>query len=150
MSTTRSDYSCMAGKGGESARVQPVLHLHVAMAFLYLQVSVSGLLGGHSGLHIHEGRGNAVQLAVRAAVAALSATAMVSTTTTAAATACGAAPLSAAAGRLVEVQGGDKRNAIAREASALILVGACTHANGHCHTPAHVERNSSRHIHTWM
>ncbi len=68
------------------------------------QLTLGGLLGGHSGLNIHEGRGNAVQLMGRALAA-----------------------VAAAAGpegwRLVEVTGGDKRNAIARDASATVLVG---------------------------
>ncbi|KAG2497779.1 hypothetical protein HYH03_004051 [Edaphochlamys debaryana] len=64
---------------------------------------LGGLLGGHSGLNIHEGRGNAVQLMARVLAA-----------------------VAAAAGpdgwRLVELTGGEKRNAIARDASALVLV----------------------------
>ncbi|EFJ42775.1 hypothetical protein VOLCADRAFT_97180 [Volvox carteri f. nagariensis] len=67
------------------------------------QLKLGGLLGGHSGLNIHEGRGNAVQLMGRALAA-----------------------VAAAAGpdgwRLAEINGGDKRNAIARDASAVVLV----------------------------
>lgn len=62
------------------------------------------MLGGHSGLNIHEDRANAVRLAARAATAVL-----------------------AAAGpdaRLSEIGGGDKRNAIAREAMAVLIVPA--------------------------
>ncbi|GIL58597.1 hypothetical protein Vafri_13481 [Volvox africanus] len=66
-------------------------------------LKLGGLLGGHSGLNIHEGRGNAVQLMARAL-----------------------AVVAAAAGhdgwRLVGLTGGDKRNAIARDASAVILI----------------------------
>ncbi|GIL81736.1 hypothetical protein Vretimale_1325 [Volvox reticuliferus] len=66
-------------------------------------LKLGGLLGGHSGLNIHEGRGNAVQLMARALAA-----------------------VAAAAGpdgwRLVDLAGGDKRNAIARDASAVLLI----------------------------
>ncbi|GLC42124.1 hypothetical protein PLESTM_001294000 [Pleodorina starrii] len=68
-------------------------------------LKLGGLLGGHSGLNIHEGRGNAVQLLGRALAA-----------------------VAAAAGpdgwRLAELAGGDKRNAIARDAAAVVLVAA--------------------------
>ena len=64
-----------------------------------LRITVDGLLGGHSGINIHEGRGNALQIAALAAQRALRA---------------------APSARLVSVSGGDKRNAIPREASALI------------------------------
>eukprot|EP00798_Chlamydomonas_sp_ICE-L_P009957 gene9957-7833_t len=60
-------------------------------------------MGGHSGINIHEDRGNAVQLMARAVRAMLSSL--------------------GPHAKLVEVKGGDKRNAIAREASAIILVG---------------------------
>ncbi|KXZ50230.1 hypothetical protein GPECTOR_17g868 [Gonium pectorale] len=64
---------------------------------------LGGLRGGHSGLNIAEGRGNALQLMARALAAA-----------------------AAAAGpdgwRLGGAGGGDKRNAIARDAWALLLV----------------------------
>jgi di/tripeptidase len=65
------------------------------------QVRLDGLMGGHSGLNIHEDRGNAVQLMARSLTALL-----------------GSVP----GCRLAEVRGGDKRNAIAREALATILV----------------------------
>jgi len=62
---------------------------------------VSGLLGGHSGLNIAEGRGNAVQMCAATAAAVLRAV---------------------PGARLAALRGGDKRNAIAREASAALLV----------------------------
>jgi len=64
-------------------------------------VRVSGLRGGHSGIDIHTGRGNAIKLLGRA-VAALSG--------------CGA--------RLCSLSGGSKRNAIPREAEAHMAVPA--------------------------
>lgn len=59
-------------------------------------------MGGHSGLNINEDRGNAVRFAARIADTLLEAT---------------------PGARLVEISGGDKRNAIPREATALLLVG---------------------------
>lgn len=64
---------------------------------------VEGLLGGHSGICIGEGRANAVQLAARAVQDVLSARPDV---------------------KLVAIDGGDKHNAIPREASALLVVPA--------------------------
>jgi len=65
---------------------------------------VSGLRGGHSGINIHTGRGNAIKLLSRA-VAELSC--------------CGAR-----GARLCSLSGGNKRNAIPREAEAIIAVPA--------------------------
>ena len=65
---------------------------------------VPGLMGGHSGLNINEDRGNAVRFAARIADTLLEA---------------------APGARLVQISGGDKRNAIPREATALLLV--CFH-----------------------
>ena len=63
----------------------------------------AGLMGGHSGLNIAEDRGNAVQFMARLATAVLKAV---------------------PEARLARIAGGDKRNAIAREASADLVV--CT------------------------
>mmetsp|Transcript_9352 Transcript_9352/g.27239 ORF Transcript_9352/g.27239 Transcript_9352/m.27239 type:complete len:554 (+) Transcript_9352:20-1681(+) len=68
-------------------------------------IRVEGLLGGHSGINIHEGRGNAVQLAVRAAHLAML-----------------AAEAAGSAAYLCALDGGDKHNAIPREATATLLV----------------------------
>jgi dipeptidase D len=65
-----------------------------------LAITVAGLKGGHSGLEIDKGRGNAVKLLNRVILAL--------------AERCGA--------RLAALNGGNKRNAIPREASALVLV----------------------------
>ncbi len=66
-----------------------------------LRVAVRGLRGGHSGCDIHENRGNAIKMLA----AVLSAT-----------PAC----------RIAEIHGGSKRNAIPREASALVAGPAGT------------------------
>lgn len=63
-----------------------------------LRVAVSGLKGGHSGVDIHLQRGNAIRVLVRAVLAA-----------------CDEVPL-----RIVTLSGGNARNAIPREASAVI------------------------------
>jgi dipeptidase D len=63
-------------------------------------ISLSGLLGGHSGMEIQLQRGNAVKLLARALFAALE-----------------KVPF-----RLVSFQGGNKHNAIPREAEAFLLV----------------------------
>jgi dipeptidase D len=61
------------------------------------RVSVSGLRGGHSGSDIHEGRGNAIKLLVRTLLDAKCDTL-----------------------RIASVSGGSKRNAIPREAFAVV------------------------------
>lgn len=66
-------------------------------------LALSGLAGGHSGLQIDAGLGNAVQLLAGALAAALEA---------------------APGARLVALRGGDKRNAIPRDASADLLLPA--------------------------
>lgn len=64
-----------------------------------LLVKVSGLRGGHSGLEIDKGRGNAVRILARVAMA-----------------------LTAQGARLSRLDGGNKHNAIPREAEALFFV----------------------------
>ena len=65
------------------------------------QLRITGLMGGHSGLNISEDRGNAVLLAAHILEAVFKAHPD-----------C----------RLISLTAGDKRNAIAREASAVLLV----------------------------
>jgi dipeptidase D len=64
-----------------------------------LDVKVSGLRGGHSGLEIDKGRGNALKILNRVVMA-----------------------LGGIGGRLASINGGNKRNAIPREAQALMFV----------------------------
>jgi dipeptidase D len=66
-----------------------------------VEVKVSGLRGGHSGLEIHTGRGNAIKTINRVLIA-----------------------LGGLGARLSRIDGGNKRNAIPREASALVFVPA--------------------------
>jgi len=64
-------------------------------------LKVTGLKGGHSGLEIDKGRGNAVKIANRAVLA-----------------------LAELGGRLASIEGGDKHNAIPRETEAVVYVPA--------------------------
>ncbi|HOG28594.1 MAG TPA: aminoacyl-histidine dipeptidase [Vicinamibacterales bacterium] len=64
-----------------------------------LLVKVGGLRGGHSGLEIDKGRGNAIKILNRALM-----------------------KLAPAGARLASIDGGNKRNAIPRDASALVFV----------------------------
>ena len=68
-------------------------------------LTVTGLKGGHSGLEIDKGRGNALKLLNRALLV-----------------------LDGFGARLASVQGGDKRNAIPREAEALLWIPAAKFA----------------------
>lgn len=90
--------------GGDTTITIPLERIDLPEAFSEIvQVSVEGLMGGHSGLNIHEGRGNAVILCAIATQGALEA----------------AGEGNAA---MISMCGGDKHNAIPREASALIAV----------------------------
>lgn len=62
-------------------------------------LTVSGLKGGHSGLEIHTGRGNAIKILGRALRV-----------------------LDALGARLSSIEGGNKRNAIPREAEAIVFL----------------------------
>jgi dipeptidase D len=64
-----------------------------------LEVKVSGLKGGHSGMEIHQGRGNAIKILNRVLLG-----------------------LDDLGARLARIDGGNKRNAIPREAQALVCV----------------------------
>jgi dipeptidase D len=66
-----------------------------------VEVKVTGLRGGHSGLEIDKGRGNAIKILNRVIMA-----------------------LEGVGARLARFEGGNKRNAIPREASALVFVPA--------------------------
>jgi dipeptidase D len=70
--------------------------------FSFFEISVSGLLGGHSGDDIEKGRGNANKILARALWEGLSGYGL----------------------RLAEIDGGNLRNAIPREARAVVAVPA--------------------------
>lgn len=69
-----------------------------------LEINVTGLKGGHSGLAIHENRGNAIKILAELLSRTLA-----------------RGPL-----RLVRIEGGNKHNAIPRESSAVIAVPAAS------------------------
>ena len=88
---------CSGGKdctGTWTLQVEPA-----AAGLVAFDVKVSGLKGGHSGLEIDKGRGNALKIINRVLLR-----------------------LSGLGGRIARIDGGNKRNAIPREASALLFV----------------------------
>ena len=96
---------------GAAAESSPSLSLSEAdvAAGTRLRLAVRGLLGGHSGINIGDDRGNAVILAARLADAAAAAAA--------AQAAQAQAPQRPPPFLIATARGGDKRNALAREAS---------------------------------
>ena len=86
--------------GGDSEISLPVDHHEAPSDFLSFQLTVEGLMGGHSGVDIHEERGNAIVFL---------STILNSIQRE---TDC----------RLVSIRGGDKHNAIPREAYATLLI----------------------------
>lgn len=83
--------------GGDSSLYLPIERT-VASGGTAIGVSVSGLKGGHSGVDIHLQRGNAIRVLTRAIQAAVDTT----------------------SARVVTLSGGNARNAIPREASAVL------------------------------
>ncbi len=69
--------------------------------FQAAHLMVAGLKGGHSGLEIHQGRGNAIKIMTRVLAA-----------------------MDAMGGRLASLEGGNKRNAIPRECEAVVYLPA--------------------------
>ncbi len=90
--------------GGDTTIALPAAPVAVPEGSVCLHVKVSGLQGGHSGLDIHKGRGNAIRILARAVAA-------------------GAGLDGFQFGCL---QGGNKRNAIPREASGCVYLPAGT------------------------
>jgi dipeptidase D len=85
--------------GADTTGTLPLLFEPLPKNHRVMRLSVRGLRGGHSGLEIHTGRGNAIKLLARALRA-----------------------LEPYRLRLCSLSGGNKRNAIPREAEALIAV----------------------------
>jgi dipeptidase D len=85
--------------GGDTVGSMPLHYSPFPARHERLKVAVSGLRGGHSGLEIHTGRGNAIKLLARALWM-----------------------LDEYGIRLGSLSGGNKRNAIPREAEAAIAV----------------------------
>jgi len=89
-----------AGGGNNIVRL-PVVHEEPAAASVPMRITVKGLMGGHSGIDIHQYRGNAISMLVRALRAAKTAEGSL---------------------QVAGVFGGDKHNAIPRECSASAFV----------------------------
>lgn len=87
--------------GGDAKLAVPLQRAPAGGEGALLELRVEGLLGGHSGICIGDGRANAVVVAARAAQRVLAADARVG---------------------LVAIDGGDKHNAIPRESSVMLLV----------------------------
>lgn len=86
--------------GGDSTIFLPVKTAAVPGGETAYSVKVAGLRGGHSGIDIHEQRGNAIQILARALWKAVG----------------------KAAFNLASINGGNKRNAIPREAEAIVVM----------------------------
>jgi dipeptidase D len=97
---------CIGCAGGLNTVARKKVTLSPPTAGQAFRVKVSGLHGGHSGLDIHKGRGNAIRILGRV----LSAIA-------------GVMPAEAA-----DIKGGSKRNAIPREASAVVVIDGAREA----------------------
>jgi dipeptidase D len=93
---------CIGCAGGINSVARRRITLVPAPAGDAWRVKVSGLQGGHSGIDIHKGRGNAVRLLGRVLQTLID-----------------GLPISVAG-----MQGGSKRNAIPREASAIVVLDA--------------------------
>ena len=87
--------------GVDTTGTLPLLFGPLPARHRVMRLSVRGLRGGHSGLEIHTGRGNAIKLLARALSA-----------------------LEPSRPRLCSLKGGNKRNAIPREAEAIVAIPA--------------------------
>ena len=93
---------CIGCAGGVNSVARRRIARRTAPAGEALRIKAAGLAGGHSGVDIHRGRGNALRILGRALAAAME-----------------RMPVAVA-----EVSGGSKRNAIPREAAAVVVVDA--------------------------
>jgi len=91
---------CIGCAGGVNSVARRTIARRAAPSGEAWRIKISGLAGGHSGVDIHRGRGNAVRILGRALLALMD-----------------RLPLAVAA-----VAGGSKRNAIPREASAIAIL----------------------------
>jgi dipeptidase D len=91
---------CIGCSGGVKTTARRKVQLRPAGAGSTWRIKVSGLKGGHSGVDIHQGRGNALRIMGGTLQVLLDRLAM----------------------EIAEVNGGSAQNAIPREAAALVLV----------------------------
>jgi len=87
--------------GANTVTTLPVKLINVNRKFKIFELKISGLLGGHSGLNIIDNRANAIKLLARVIKAAIRAKVEI---------------------MLSDIRGGDKHNAIPREAFAVVAV----------------------------
>lgn len=93
---------CIGCSGGMKTTARRKVALHPAGAGSAWRIKVSGLKGGHSGVDIHQGRGNALRILGGVLQLLLS-----------------RLPI-----EIAEINGGSAQNAIPREASAIVTVDA--------------------------
>jgi dipeptidase D len=89
--------------GADSIAEFPLARRKALLGSVPVQLTIKGLRGGHSGVDIHENRGNAIKLAVRTLLAAIGDGIELD---------------------LISLNGGSKHNAIPREAFAICRVAA--------------------------
>ena len=94
------DTLCIGCAGGVNSVARRKIARRAAPAGEAWRIKISGLAGGHSGVDIHRGRGNAVRILGRALLALLD-----------------RVPVA-----IADINGGSKRNAIPREASAVVVL----------------------------
>ncbi len=87
--------------GRDSTATWPAGFGRVPAGSVAFALKVGGLKGGHSGLEIHQGRGNSLKILARALLA-----------------------LEGLGARVARMEGGNKRNAIPREAEAIVCLPA--------------------------
>jgi dipeptidase D len=90
---------CSGGK--DTTGVWKMEPTEIPAKLVGLEIGVTGLKGGHSGMEIDKGRGNAVKILTRVLI-----------------------DLGEMGARLARIDGGNKRNAIPREATALVFLPA--------------------------
>jgi dipeptidase D len=93
---------CIGCSGGIKTTARRQVRLRAASAGSAWRIKVSGLKGGHSGVDIHQGRGNALRIMGGVLQGLVDGLAI----------------------EIAEVNGGSAQNAIPREAAALVLVDA--------------------------
>ncbi len=93
---------CIGCSGGINTTARRTVKLQPAPAGQAWRIKVSGLKGGHSGVDIHQGRGNALRILGRTLQRLLEQLKL----------------------RIADLRGGSARNAIPREASATVLLDA--------------------------
>ncbi len=87
--------------GANTITTLPIKQINVSKKYKLFEIKISGLNGGHSGLNIIENRANAIKLMARVLKAAI---------------------LSKVELMIADIRGGDKHNAIPREAFTIVAV----------------------------